>query len=128
MMNFEKSFATFGFALSLSVITIGGLAAQTSPPAAPASSTMPPAAASSTAPAAPPSSADTGTAAPIKPMHERYLVSHGSAVYAQADTSSAVIGHVHSRKHVTVTGLEGDWLRVKLPHGKVGFIPTKAAE
>jgi Bacterial SH3 domain len=111
-MNFAKSVATVGFALSLSVITIGGLAAQTSaPPPAPASSTA----------------SDTGNK-PIKPMKERYLVSHSSAVYAQADTSSAVIGHVYRKKHVTVTGLEGDWLRVRLPHGKVGYIPAKAAE
>jgi hypothetical protein len=119
-MDFTKSIATVGFALSLSVLTVGGLAAQTSAPPAPVSSTAPPAPASST-------TSDTGSA-PIKPMHEHYLVSHSSAVYAQADTSSAVIGHVHRRKHVTVTGLEGDWLQVRLPHGKVGYIPTKAAE
>ncbi|HEY2108178.1 MAG TPA: SH3 domain-containing protein [Candidatus Binataceae bacterium] len=119
-MGLTKSIATIGFALSLSAITIGGLAAQTSPPPAPASSAPPPAPASSTA-------SDTGSA-PIKPMHEHYLVSHSSAVYAQADTSSAVVGHVHRKKHVTVTGLQGDWLQVRLPRGKVGYIPTKAAE
>src|SRR5579864_9308824 len=77
-MNFTKSIATVGFALSLSVIAIGGLAAQTSAPSAPASA--PPAPASSTAPPAPASSttSDTGNA-PIKPMHEHYLVSHSSA-------------------------------------------------
>jgi len=119
-MDFTKSLATIGLALSVSVMTIGGLAAQTSAPPGPASSTAPP---------APPTSAasDTGTK-PIKPMHEHYLLSHSSAVYAQADTSSAVIGHVHRKKHVTVTGLEGDWLQVTLPHGKVGYIPTKSAE
>ena len=110
-MNFTKSLATVGIALSLSTATIGGLAAQTSAPSTPVSSTA----------------SDVGNP-PIKPMNERYLLSRTSAVYAQADTSSAVIGHVHKKKHVEVTGLEGDWLQVKLPDGKVGFIPTKAAE
>jgi hypothetical protein len=110
-MNLTKSVATVGIALSLSLATIGGLAAQTSAPSAPA----------------PSAASETGNPS-IKPMNERYLVSHTSAVYAQADTSSTVIGHVHKKKHVAVTGLEGDWLQVRLPNGQVGFIPTKAAE
>jgi hypothetical protein len=109
-MDLIKIVATIGIALSLSVATTGGLAAQTSAPSAPVSS-----------------ASNTGNAR-IKPMNERYLLSHTSAVYAQADTSSAVIGHVHKKKHVEVTGLEGDWLQVKLPDGRLGFIPTKAAE
>jgi hypothetical protein len=104
-MSITKSMAAIGIALSFSIITIGGLAAQTSAPPAPVSTT-----------------------ANIKPMNESYLLSHTSAVYAQADTSSAVIAHVHRKKHVRVTGLEGDWLQVKLPNGTVGFIPTTAAE
>jgi len=109
-MNLTKSITTVGIALSLLVATIGVPAAQTS-----ASAPLP-------------SNASDTPNASIKPMNERYLLTHTSAVYAQADTSSAVIGRVHKKKHVEVTGLKGDWLQVRLPDGKLGFIPTKAAE
>lgn len=127
-MEFTRNIAIIGLAISFSFITVGSVSAQTSaePPPAPSA---PPAASTAPAPprAAPAAAADTGNL-PIKPMHERYLLSHNSAVYAQADTSSAVIAHLHRKKHVTVTGLQGDWLQVRLAHGKVGYIPTKAAE
>jgi hypothetical protein len=79
-MNLTKSITTVGIALSLFVAaTTGVLAAQT------------------TASAPLPSNTSNTPNASIKPMNERYLLTHTSAVYAQADTSSAVLGRVHKK-------------------------------
>jgi hypothetical protein len=39
-----------------------------------------------------------------------------------------VVAHVKRRTYVDVIGITGDWLQIKLPSGKIGFIPTHAAE
>jgi hypothetical protein len=75
---------------------------------------------------------NTATASPaspsIKPIKKRFLLSRSSAVYQQPDSTSAVLAHVKRRTHVDVIGITGDWLQIKLPSGKIGFIPTHAAE
>ncbi len=38
------------------------------------------------------------------------------------------INNQAGNSHVHVIGITGDWLQVKLPGDKVGFIPTRAAE
>src|ERR1700722_19306242 len=80
-----------------------------------------------TAATATPAAAPT-TAAGVKPVKKRFLLSHSSSVYEQPDKTSAVIAHVRRRTHVSVIGLTGDWLQIQLPGGKVGFIPSSAAE
>jgi len=39
-----------------------------------------------------------------------------------------VVAHVKAKSRVAVIGITGDWLQIKLSSGKVGFIPTHAAE
>jgi hypothetical protein len=88
--------------------------------AEPASAPGPRAAtAASNTPAVPPA---------IKPVKKRFLLSRSSAVYQQPDSTSAVVTHVKRRTHVDVIGIAGDWLQIKLRSGKIGFIPTNAAE
>jgi tetratricopeptide (TPR) repeat protein len=66
--------------------------------------------------------------AKIKPVSRKFLLSRNSQVYAQPDGASRVVGNVHQKKFVQVTGITGDWLRIKLRTGTVGFIPVKVAE
>jgi Flp pilus assembly protein TadD len=104
-----------------------GPAVASAPPGT--SITPAPGAATGTAPAAgtiPP--AGTAAAKPMKMINRRYLLTHNSPVYQNPDANSAVLGQVHRRRRVRVTGLTGDWLQVTLRNGTVGFIPTSAAE
>ena len=79
--------------------------------------------------AATPVQADVAaTAAKLEPTKKRFLLSHSSSVYEQPDKTSAVIAHVRRRAHVSVTGVIGDWLQVRLSTGKTGYIPSSAAE
>lgn len=67
--------------------------------------------------------------ASIRPINnKRFLLSHDSPVYREPDDSSAIVARVHRRKFVIVTGITGNWLRIRLRNGVVGFIPTKAVE
>ncbi len=61
-------------------------------------------------------------------LDRRFIVSHDSPVYARPDSSSAVVGRVHRGRYVHITGLTGNWLRVRLYDGTVGFIPDQAVE
>jgi len=89
----------------------------------------PPAAASSTAPAAAPSAAAAATAPPkLRVLDKKFLLTHDSPVYGAADNSAPVVGQVHHRKLVHVTGMAGDWFRIQLRNGTVGYIPVTAAE
>lgn len=81
-----------------------------------------PAAAPVTASAAPPAHPA------IKPLNKLFLLTKSSSVYQNPDTSSAVLAHVRRKKYVHVTGISGNYLRIKLRNGTVGFIPTTAAE
>jgi hypothetical protein len=55
-------------------------------------------------------------------------VTHDSPVYAGPDAATAVVAQVHKRKRVHITGITGDWLRVEMNNGTVGFIPDAALE
>ena len=115
-MNLQKTVAIAG--LVLSVISSAAFAAELSTPAATVA--LP---ATTATPVAPPA-----TPSKIKATKKRFLLTHSSSVYEQPDKASAVVGHVRHATHVNVTGVTGDWLQVKLSSGKVGFIPSSAAE
>ena len=117
-MRIGKTIATT--AIILSFTAVAALGAES--PAASPTAAVPTIAATATPAAAP------TNAAGIKPVKKRFLLSHSTSVYVQPDKSSAVIAHVNRRTHINITGLTGDWLRVQLSSGKVGFIPSSAAE
>lgn len=96
------------------------LSTSIAPPAPPAPATVapPPARAAAT----------IASAKPLKVLNKRFRLTHDSPVFQNPDSASAVLGKVHHRKYVHVTGISGDWLQVTLRNGTVGFIPTSAAE
>jgi len=115
-MNLYKTIAVAG--LVLSVISSAAFAAE---PSAPTASVASPT--TTATPVAPPASPSK-----IKATKKRFLLTHSSSVYEKSDKASPVIGHVRHGAHVNVTGVTGDWLQVRLSGGKVGFIPSSAAE
>lgn len=66
--------------------------------------------------------------AKFKALNRRFKLTHDSPVYKAADSSTAVVAHVHRGYYVHVTGIQGNYLQVKLRNGTVGFIPVAAAE
>ncbi len=85
-----------------------------------------------TVPSAPAAAAqtasDASTMPPMKELNKKFLLTRNSQVYEQPEETSPVVGAVHRRKFVRVTAISGDWLRVQLRSGTVGFIPASAAE
>lgn len=63
----------------------------------------------------------------VKSVDRKFLVTHDSPVFQTPDSGSAVVAKVHRSGYVRVTGISGDWLRIKMRSGVVGFIPLKAA-
>jgi hypothetical protein len=115
------------------------VAASTVTAASPAGETSPAQSAAGFATAAPqpsptatsaPSASPTATPPPppIMVLDRRFLISHDSPVYAGPDSSSAVVGRVRRGRYVHITGLTGNWLRVKLYNGTTGFIPDQAVK
>lgn len=95
----------------------------------PASPTPSPAA--TTAPMAPPPSAPAArpaTPPKLRTLDKRFLLTKNSPVYQSPASTSSVVAQVHRGKLVHVTGITGDWLRVQLKTGVVGYIPVSAAE
>ena len=115
-MNLYKTIAVAG--LVLSVISSPALAAEPSTPAA--SVALP---AMTATPVAPPA-----TPSKIKATKKRFLLTHSSSVYEKPDKASPVIGHVRHGTRESVIGVTGDWLQIRMSNGKVGFIPSSAAE
>jgi hypothetical protein len=58
----------------------------------------------------------------------QFMLSDSSPVYEHPDKASAVITYIPRQTHGSVTTVSGDWLPVRLPDGKVGFIPTDSAK
>jgi Tfp pilus assembly protein PilF len=85
----------------------------------------PPTAASNITPA---TASTPGATTRLRPLNKKFLLTHDSPVYSSANNASAVVGQVHHRKVVHVTGIMGDWFRVQLKNGTVGYIPVIAAE
>jgi Bacterial SH3 domain len=53
----------------------------------------------------------------------RAPVAESSPVYEHPDKASAIIAYVPQGAHENVAAGTGDWLLIRLPDGKVGFIP-----
>lgn len=64
----------------------------------------------------------------LKQINRKFKLTHDSAVYQAADSSTSVVGQVHHGHFVHVTGIQGNWLQITLRNGTVGFIPVTAAE
>jgi tetratricopeptide (TPR) repeat protein len=94
-------------------------AAATSTPAAPASTT-----ASVSTPAAGPAAAPPK----MREINKKFLLTHDSPVYETPQENGNVVAEVHHGRYVKVTGISGQWLRIELRSGTVGFIPVAAAE
>jgi tetratricopeptide (TPR) repeat protein len=75
-----------------------------------------------------PSTAPIAKRPAIRETNKRFLLTHDSPVYESMSDSARVVAQVHRRKYVHVTGLGGQWLRIQLRNGTVGFIPVTAAE
>jgi len=64
----------------------------------------------------------------IRDANKRFLLTHDSPVYESMSDRARVVAQVHRRRYVHVTGLGGQWLRIQLRNGTIGFIPATAAE
>lgn len=64
----------------------------------------------------------------LRALDKKFLLTHDSPVYQTASNSSAVLAQVHQRKLVHVTGIAGDWFRIQMRNGTVGYIPVSTAE
>src|SRR5262249_25077375 len=64
----------------------------------------------------------------IKDTNKRFLLTRDSPVYESMNQGARVVAQVHRRRYVHVTGLGGQWLRIQLRNGTIGFIPATAAE
>jgi tetratricopeptide (TPR) repeat protein len=104
------------------------------PPAAAAaapSATAPSAAVLASPSASPPAesaSLPAAATAPVRPVNRKFLLTHDSPVYEAPQDSATVVAQVHRRKFVRVTGITGNWFRIQMKNGTVGFIPVSAAE
>jgi tetratricopeptide (TPR) repeat protein len=78
--------------------------------------------------ATPPAAAPEGKQFKLKPVNRKFKLTKDSPVYQSADSSTAVVGQVHHGHFVHVTGIQGNWLQIRLRNGTVGFIPVAAAE
>jgi tetratricopeptide (TPR) repeat protein len=74
------------------------------------------------------SSAPSPQGPAIRETNKRFVLTHDSPVYESMNDHAPVIAQVHRRKYVHVIGLGGQWLRIQLRDGKIGFIPVTAAE
>jgi tetratricopeptide (TPR) repeat protein len=70
----------------------------------------------------------TRPAPALRQVDRKFLLTQDSPVYQSNDASSPVLAQVHRRRYVHVTGIQGNWLRIKMRNGTVGFIPISAAE
>jgi hypothetical protein len=67
-----------------------------------------------------------GSTVEIKRTAGNFMLSDSSPVYEHPDKASAIIAYVPQGAHENVAGGVGDWLLIRLPDGKVGFIPNDA--
>jgi tetratricopeptide (TPR) repeat protein len=98
-------------------------------PNASGTATTPAAEPSPVAASVPTAPAPVTRAAPaLRQVDRKFLLTHDSPVYQNSDSGSQVVAQVHRRRYVHVTGVQGNWLRIKMRNGTVGFIPMSAAE
>jgi hypothetical protein len=64
----------------------------------------------------------------IKRTRGEFMLADSSPVYEHPDRASAVITYLPQGAHEKVTAVEGPWLRIRLPDGKVGFMPVDSVK
>lgn len=64
----------------------------------------------------------------LRELNRKFRLTHDSPVYETPQESANVVAQVHRRKFVHVTGIAGNWFRIQMKNGAVGFIPVTAAE
>lgn len=64
----------------------------------------------------------------IRDTNKRFVLTRDSPVYESMSQGARIVAQVHRRRYVHVTGLGGEWLRIQLRNGTIGFIPVTAAE
>jgi len=69
-----------------------------------------------------------GSTVEIKRTPGNFMLADTSPVYEHPDKGSAIIAYVPQGGHENVTASVGDWLLIRLPDGKVGFIPNDAVK
>jgi tetratricopeptide (TPR) repeat protein len=87
-----------------------------------------PAAAATVVPAAAPTERPSTPPPRLRTLDKRYLLTHDSPVYSAPNNTTQIVAQVHRRRFVHVTGMVGDWFRVQLRNGTVGYIPVATAE
>jgi hypothetical protein len=80
-----------------------------------------------TVPARPTSEGPGGTVE-IKRTPGNFMLYDSSPVYEHPDKISAIIAYVPQGAYENVTAVAGDWLLIRLPDGRVGFIPTDSTK
>ncbi|MEA2679710.1 MAG: hypothetical protein QOK03_1432 [Candidatus Binataceae bacterium] len=88
--------------------------------------------------AAPPYPSEAGSAPPpppgaaapmkIRDLDRKFMLTRDTPVYEVPQETANVVAQVHRRKFVHVTGITGNWFRIQMKNGTVGFIPLTAAE
>lgn len=64
----------------------------------------------------------------MKLINRKFQLTHDSPVYESPQQTANVIAQVHRRKYVHVTGITGNWFRIQMRSGTIGYIPLSAAE
>ncbi|MGD0288283.1 MAG: tetratricopeptide repeat protein [Candidatus Binataceae bacterium] len=119
--------AEFARVRTLDPSLLPGAAPAPEPAAGAASPTTPPPGPPMTTSAPPPAPA-RAPQVKVRELNRRFLLTHDSPVYGTPQESANVIAQVHRRKYVKVTGIAGNWLRIRMKNGTVGFVPVTAAE
>jgi len=73
-------------------------------------------------------SQSSGSTVEIRRTPGKFMLADSSPVYEHPDKASAIIAYVPQGAHEKVAAGTGDWLLIRLPHGKVGFIPLDSVE
>jgi tetratricopeptide (TPR) repeat protein len=72
--------------------------------------------------------ASAAASSKLRALDKKFLLTHDSPVYQEANNSAPVVAQVHRRRVVHVTGMAGDWFRIQMRNGTVGYVPVTAAE
>ena len=64
----------------------------------------------------------------VRTVNRKFMLTHDSPVYESPSDISPSVAQVHRGKFVHVTGIAGNWFRIQMRNGTVGFIPISAAE
>ena len=73
-------------------------------------------------------SVSPGSNVEIKRTPGNFMLSDSSPVYEHPDKISAIIAYVPQGAYENVTAVVGDWLLIRLPDRRVGFIPTDSTK